>query len=95
MLYLVITSSVFLLVIGAWYLDSSKARYEKWVDRKFPWPQRLRFVSDEDMREAAGDLTLNRNMRELRSILMAVFIAVAFLICVFLLAEFTKWLMQS
>jgi hypothetical protein len=76
-----------MLLVGAWYLDSSKARYEKWVDKKFPLPHRMRFINDENMKAVVDGSTLNRNIREFRSILMALLIATAFCICVFLLFE--------
>jgi hypothetical protein len=79
--------SIALLVGLAWYLDRSKERYEKWVNKVCPLPQSMRFVENEDMKEVVSEATLNQNLRQMRSILVGLLLAVAFLMSLHLISQ--------
>jgi hypothetical protein len=66
-------------ILLALYLELAKTRYEKWVDKKFPLPHRMRFISDDSVKDVMGEITLNRAFREMRSISMALMIGIAVL----------------
>jgi hypothetical protein len=94
MLYLFLVVIGIFFAVGSWYLHSSKIRYERWVDSKFPLPHRLKFVSDEEMKDVVRPITLNGEIRELRTIVMAISISGALFITVFLIAELVTYFLR-
>ena len=95
MLYVLLCALIVVLLWAAWYLDRSKSKYDDWVDQKVPLPKRMRFITDEDTKDIMGDTTLNRNIRELRSVLMALLLATAFMIIIFLGIELNEYIFRT
>ena len=95
MLYVMLCLLIGVLLWAAWYLDRSKLRYGEWVNQKVSLPKRMRFITDEDMKEIMSEATLNKNIRELRSILMALLLATAFMITIFLGIELSEYIFRA
>ena len=95
MLYVILCLLIVVLLWAAWYLDRTKLRYEEWVAQKVPLPKRMRFITDEDMKEIIGEATLNKTIRELRSILMALLLGTAFMIIIFLGIELSEYIFRA
>jgi hypothetical protein len=79
-----------MLVYVAWFLNHSKTRFERWVDQRFPLPEKYRFVTTEDMKSIAREVTLNGLFRDLRIIAMGILIGLAFLMGAFIALEFIR-----
>jgi hypothetical protein len=78
---------LFTLLAIVWYLDRSKERFDEWVNKKFSLPKRLRFIDNKNLKEEMSVGTLNKEIRDLRSILMALCTGLAVLISVALVLE--------